>query len=66
MSELLINKLGTFSTFKVDQNNKNIINLKCANSVDLDDFFEISHILDSSYLNYKVDEKLNIIVLGKK
>ncbi len=66
MSELLVNKLNTFQTFKVDSRKKSIINLNCAKSVNFDDFFEISHILDSSYLNYRVDDKLNIIVLGKK
>lgn len=66
MSEMLIKKLDGFSTYKVDTHKNTVLNLKTVNNVNFDDFFEISHILDSSYFNYKVDQDLNIILLGKK
>jgi hypothetical protein len=66
MSEILRKKLDGFPTYKVDTTKNTVLNLKSANTVNFDDFFEISHILDSSYFNYKVDHNLNIILLGKK
>ncbi len=66
MSHILLKKLKNFETYKVDDARQSILNLNSVNKVNLDDFFEISHILDSTYMNYKVDSNLNIIVLGKK
>lgn len=66
MSEIILKKLKQFPSFEVDLECKKIVNLKSNHDVDLDEVFEISHILDSSYFNYKVDNNLNIIVLDKK
>lgn len=66
MSDILIKKLDGFSTFKLNEHNKSILNQNSANNVNFDDFFEISHLLDSSFMNYKVDKDLNIILLGKR
>ena len=66
MSKILINQLSNFSTFKVDTNSKYIINQNCSQTVNLDEFFKLSHILDNSYIDYKVDQNINIIILGKK
>lgn len=66
MSHILLKKLDNFKTYKVDSRKQSILNLNSVKKVNLDDFFEISNILDSTYMNYKVDSDLNIIVLGKR
>ena len=65
MSDLLIRRLNSFSTYEVDTNSTNIINTKTLEDVNLEEFLEISHILDSSYFSYGVDQHLNFIALDK-
>lgn len=66
MSEKIVNELNQFPSYQIDLNAKRILNLKSYKEVDLNEVFEISHILDSSYFNYQVDNNLNFIILGKK
>jgi len=65
MSDLLIHRLNSFSTYQVEKNSTNIINTKTFEDVNLEEFLEISHILDSSYFSYAVDKHLNFIALDK-
>lgn len=66
MSEFLAKQISNYPTFKVDLKTKSIMNLNSVENVNFNEFFEISHILDTSHFNYKVDQDLNIIVLNKK
>jgi len=65
MSDLLKNKINTFSTYKVAKNSTNIINTKSLQEVNVEEFLEISHILDSFYFSYVIDSHLNFIDLDK-
>lgn len=66
MSEKIINQLNQFPSYKIDLNKQKILNQKSYKEVDLNEIFEISFILDSSYFNYSVDQELNFILEGKR
>jgi len=65
MSEVLFHKINQFSTYKVDKSSATIINKKTVQEVNVDEFLEISHILDSYHFNYGIDHNLNFISLNK-
>jgi len=65
MNDLLKYKINSFSTYTVDKNSTNIINTKSLKEVNVEDFLEISHVLDSSYFSYTIDQHLNFIDLDK-
>lgn len=66
MSEAVLKKLEKFTTFSIDKSNRTLHNIQPNHNSNIEELLEISHILDSSYLNYNFDQNLNIIVLGKK
>ena len=66
MSNILMKKINTFSNYKVDEKHTNIINKKSLHNVDIDEFLEISHLLDSSHFNYAIDKNLNFVSLCKR
>jgi len=65
MSEVLLHKINQFTGYKVDKNSSKIINKKTLHEVNVDEFLEISHILDSYHFNYGIDHNLNFISLNK-
>lgn len=65
MSNILINKLNDFKNYEYDQTNKNIINLNKSNA-DVNEFFEIIHLLDSKFVNYSILNDFNIDILSKR
>ncbi len=64
MNDLLIKKLDTFTTYQVDIKSTNIINKNEIHNLNIDEFLEISNILDSSHFNYGIDKDLNFIALS--
>ncbi len=65
MNKFLIDKLSTLKHYKFDSNNKNISNLNSSDA-DINEFFEIIHLLDSKFVNYTILNNFNISILGKR
>jgi len=65
MSKILIEKLSGFKHYKFDDNNRNITNLNKTDA-NINEFFEIIHLLDSKFVNYTLSNNFDISILGKR
>jgi len=63
MNDLLEHRLNSFSTYEVDENSTNVITTKSLEDVNVEEFLEISQLLDSSYYSYAIDQYLNFVAL---
>lgn len=66
MSQHLINTINSFHNYKYDQHTKSVMNLRTSTTADIDEFLEISYILDSNYIKYKMTTNFDIRILGKR
>lgn len=66
MSELVIDKLNSFSNYKYEPMTKRVVNLKGVTNADLDEFLAIAHILDTNHIKYKFTTNIDIRILGKR
>lgn len=65
MSELIVNELNSFNSYKYEANTKRIVNLKGVNNADMDEFLAIAHLLDTNYIKYKFTTNIDIRIIGK-
>ena len=66
MSEIIINELNSFQSYKFEKNSNRVVNLRGISEADLDEFLEITHILDKNSIKYKFTTNIDIRILGKK
>lgn len=66
MSEILIDELNSFSSYKYEPMTKRVVNLKGVSNANLDEFLEIAHILDANHIKYKFTTNIDIRILGKR
>lgn len=66
MSDIVIKELSSFKNFEYIETRKSIVNLKDPVSADMDEFLEITHILDTNRIKYKFTTNVDIRILGKK
>ena len=50
MAQHIINEINKFSTFKFDEQNNRVINLKSKEDTNIDEYLEIQFILDNNYI----------------
>ena len=65
MSEMIVNELNSFSSYRYEENTKRIVNLKGVMNADMDEFLAIAHLLDTNYIKYKFTTNIDIRILGK-
>ena len=65
MSKVLKNQLNSFKNYKFDCIKNQIINLHNGQNANLDEFLEITHILDINFQKYKFTSNIDIILLAK-
>lgn len=65
MSEVIVNELNSFNSYKYEANTKRIVNLKGVNNADMDEFLAIAHLLDTNYIKYKFTTNIDIRIIGK-
>jgi len=65
MSEMIVNELNSFNSYRYEENTKRIVNLKGAMNADMDEFLAIAHLLDTNYIKYKFTTNIDIRILGK-
>lgn len=65
MSDRVIKELSGFKNYEYIPMNKSIINLKDPITADMDEFLEITHILDTNRIKYKFTTNVDIRILGK-
>lgn len=63
MCKSVVNKLNSFQNYKFDDKKKKVINLKNINNVDLDEFLEITYILDTNLVNYEMTREFEINII---
>lgn len=66
MAQHLINTINSFQNYKYDQHTKSVRNLKSSTNADIEEFLEISYILDSNYIKYKMTSNFDIRIIGKR
>lgn len=66
MSEIVIDKLNSFSNYKYEPMTKRVVNLRGVTNADLDEFLAIAHILDTNHIKYKFTTNIDIRILGKR
>ena len=66
MSEIIVNELQSFSSYKYEADTNRVVNLKGISNANLDEFLQIAHLLDSNRIKYKFTTNIDIRILGKR
>ncbi len=66
MSEMIIDEINSFSSYKYEPMTRRVINLKGVSNANLDEFLEIAHLLDLNHIKYKFTTNIDIRILGRK
>jgi hypothetical protein len=63
MSEIVIDEINQFKTFRYNDNVKKIENLKFKEETDIDEFLNIQHLLDKNRVHYRFEKNFEIKIL---
>jgi len=66
MSEIIINEINRFKSYRYEPSTKRVVNLKSCENADLEEFLAIAHILDSNYIKYKFTTNIDIRILDRR
>lgn len=64
MNQDLINQINGFSSYRYDPKSERVININLAKSLNIEEFLEVQHILDSNLINYVFEKNFQIHVIN--
>lgn len=63
MSEIVIDRINRFKTFKYNDKVRKIVNLKFEGETDIDEFLDIQHLLDKNKIHYRFEKNFEIKIV---
>ena len=66
MSDMIIDEINSFTSYKYEPITKRVINLKGISNANLDEFLAIAYLLDSNHIKYKFTSNIDIRILGRR
>lgn len=66
MSVKLVEEINKFSSFRFDKDSNIILNTKGVAKADIEQFLELSHLLDSNFISYEMTTTFDLKIIGKR
>ena len=63
MAQNIIDEINKFSSFKFDQQNNRVVNLKSSSDTDIDEFLNIQYLLDNNRVKHNFEQNFEIQII---